>query len=487
MQYSIRVLSPLHIGCGETYNGLSYVIDNGRLYFIPPDRLVDSLGDKVDDFVAWIDGNARKIDDLERKKGELRNNDPRIEKVKKELRFLRNNFNMRRFLDHQDIRNRRINLEEISRYSMRLAGNFYNSNDVNSFIKQMGQVYIPGTEVKGAIRTAIAYCALIDDSSIYSDLEDQIRKFAGQYGFLIQNVKNQQDLRMPLNQVVQQPIPPEFEKYKNWKLSKIKDNVLCNEMEKITQDLEARVFNAKSHSGSADAKYDVLKFLHVGDSETRLPIDVLSIAEVSPFNIKRAFRMFNEIIIPGSEFILTDLGVEGDKSRKTKMDKIGFNESHTRLVDSLDVILNCCYRFSKDLLEEEIDYFQGHNKSNIVTHLKELASLNHADPPVLRIGKDEGFLSVTVALAVKKKDPSLYKDTLIHAIKGKSYETDLMPKTRKIVIYNGEEYTSGWIQIRKSQEVGQSVQSEPNRDSKNNAANPTKADLSPLFEKYGKG
>jgi len=483
MKYKIRVLSPLHIGCGETYNGLSYVIDGDRLCFIPPERFIELLGDKVNDFVAWIDENANRIDRLENEKNSVRNDQEKRKAIDNKLRPIKNSFNLKNFIKDPD--NKRSDIKNVSLYSVRLSGSIFDSTDINAFIKQMGQVYIPGTEVKGAMRTAIFYCVLFDDETIYSQLKTQIQNFGNKYRFLIDAVKNQNNLRKQLRNIVTGSIPPDFVRYSNWNLGKIKNEVLCNGMEKIAANIENLIFNAKGGS-SQDAKYDVLKYLYVGDSNMRRPDDVLSIARVEPFRSSKPFRIYNEIVIPGTEFIMTDLKVAGDRERDKKMDKIDFNENQKGIVGSIGSILNCCYRFSKDLIKEEIDYFERNDKKDIVSGLKRLSALNREDSPVLRIGKDEGFLSVTVALAVKNKDFDLYKNTLIHAIKGKSYENPLMPKTRKIVQYGDREYTSGWIQITKHAVDEKYSKSSPSSEKKTFSAEKDKVDTTPLFDKYGR-
>jgi len=485
MQYKLKVLSPLHIGCGETYNGLSYIVENNRLYYIPPDRFIDYLGERVNNFVKWIDDNTQKIDNLENEKQRVRDNKEKRKEIERKLRSIRNNFNLKEFLNNSIIS--KINLADISLYSVKLTDNFFYAADINASIKQMGQIYVPGSEIKGAIRTAIAYCTLMDDGEIYNQLKQQIESFFDDYKFLINCVKNENNLnkRLSEKETDLSMVPGQFKKYFNDKLSRIKDKILCNEMARIAENIEAKIFNAKTDTNTADAKYDLLKFLYIGDSKTRSPEDVLSVSRINLFRASRPFPIFNEIIIPDAEFILNDLKVEGVKSRQEKMNKIGFSAKQEKMVESLDAILDCCYRFSQDLIAEETIYFQRNGMSDIVSHLNTIANINSKDSPVLRIGKDEGFLSVTVALAVKKKDPDLYKNVLIHAIKGKSYESDLMPKTRKIVEYDGKKYTSGWVQIIK-QDAATKTTASPISGKKNDTTVENKVDLSSLLDKYGK-
>ena len=129
-----------------------------------------------------------------------------------------------------------------------------------------------------------------------------------------------------------------------------------------------------------------------------------------------------------------------------KLDKMAFTDRQKQIVSGMDVILDYCFRFSSDLLQEEIQYFNDYHKDNIAAHLEEIKSQNSKESPVIRIGKDEGFNSLTVGMAIKKMAPDLYKNVLIHATKGKSYESGF-PKSRKIIQWNGKELTAGWVQL----------------------------------------
>lgn len=437
MNYKLRVLSPLHIGCGEKYSGLNYVIHNGKMFCIDPDDFISALGeDKTRAFVGWIETCSSKLDSLETRKNTLRRNrdeasKKEVSRINSDLRQQRQAFTLKKFIENNE-----INLEQIINkalyYAKALQGVFEDS-EINPFIKQMNQPYIPGTEIKGAIRTAVLYCALIDQKNSNEGFIKLIKNFGTRYKDEIDLVKNQNDLKKknPKNN---------RESYRDIK------NKLEDKMSDISKEIQNEILNTKAK----DAKYDVMKFIQVGDSGMLNPGKCLAVSYVKPYNISINPHIFYEYINPETEIGLSSLTLESKISLKTKLDNMGFDDKQKKIVSGIDTILNYCHRFSNDLIAEEISFFQAKRKPHIVDQLKKIAALNTAESPVLRIGKDEGYNSLTVGLAIKKLDPNLYENVLIHATKNKSYDSahgGPMPKSRKIVYWNGEETTSGWVQL----------------------------------------
>lgn len=293
--------------------------------------------------------------------------------------------------------------------------------------------YIPGSELKGAIRTALLYNAIQDDQHIQSWLESELKNFQKRNDDNIRLVANERDLRKPCPNNQRQ------------KLSKLKE-WLSKEIARLSAQLEGRVLCCKP-----DAKYDVMKFLQIGDSELINSTAALSAGPAKPFNISGfQFTIFYELLRPSFVVPLTSFKLEADHSRHKKLKEMEFTASHKQLMSGLDKVLAYCHRFSSDLLQEEIDFFNKHGKHSVVEHLKVIRNVNTPESPVLRIGKDEGFTSLTVGLAVKKLMPELYETVLIHATKNKSYDSKHggpFPKSRKLVHWEGKELTAGWVQL----------------------------------------
>ncbi|MBU1055685.1 MAG: type III-A CRISPR-associated RAMP protein Csm5 [Proteobacteria bacterium] len=407
MNYKLKVLSPLHIGCGEEYNALSYLMDPRKnppqLSILNEDLIFEMLKDgQIKSFVAWLEN----------------------ERFPNLFYFFKNVLRDTNFSLQNKLRQKAI-------YTIPNYAGHEKLRDIKSFIKEMNHPYIPGTEIKGAIRTAVLYCSLLDNEELFVWLKDRFNQFQRNNADKINEVKN-----------------------KTKPNTKIK-NELVKEMARIESAFQEQVLCCKPK----DAKYDVMKYLQISDSELLNADKSLAVSYVKPFNINNIFSVFYEYIKPGTEIGLSTLALENEKSLKTKLDNMGFTDKQKKIVSGIDAIFNSCCRFSNDLLDEEISFFSKQDnkkfqslegKLRIINHLNEIKSQNKPESPVLRIGKDEGYNSLTVGLAVKKTDSDLYENVLIHATKNKSYDSNHggpMPKSRKIVYWNGEETTAGWVQL----------------------------------------
>ncbi|MFH1581742.1 MAG: type III-A CRISPR-associated RAMP protein Csm5 [Pseudomonadota bacterium] len=465
MRYKLKVLSPLHIGCGDKYSGLNFIIHDRKMFCIDPDIFISEIGEhKVGRFVEWIESCTDAIDRIENQKRILkRKKDPaaknEIRKLNDLLRHQIQNFTLKKF-----IKENKMNLGQITGqalYFTIVQKGVYNDTEINPFIKQMNHPYIPGTEIKGAIRTAVLYCSLLENKELFLWLKHKFEKF--------QKDKSREILDVANN------------KRPNSRIKK----ALAKDMAKIESEFQEKVLCSKPK----DAKYDVMKYVQIGDSELLDAGKNLAISYVKPFNIFSKFSVFYEYIKPETEISLSMLKLESAKSLKIKLDKMGFNDRQKNIVSGIDKIFNHCYRFSKDLIKEEISFFKAKGKQQIVDQLNGIALLNKHEAPVLRIGKDEGYNSLTVGLAVRNLDKNLYENVLIHATKNKSYDSGHggpMPKSRKIVYWNGKEMTSGWVQLMPEKDSASQPTSEkqPVNHPRQGQKPATPADLSMLGNKF---
>ena len=60
-------------------------------------------------------------------------------------------------------------------YSVKAETNIFSNVDIDCFIKQNNKSYIPGTEIKGAIRTAVAY-HLLQNEDHWKYLKKELEK-----------------------------------------------------------------------------------------------------------------------------------------------------------------------------------------------------------------------------------------------------------------------------------------------------------------------
>ncbi|GIX41993.1 MAG: type III-A CRISPR-associated RAMP protein Csm5 [Leptospiraceae bacterium] len=145
----IKTLSPIHIGSGNKLTNIDFVIQNKTLTVISFDKLIFTLRE-----------NRKQIDELinylERKKKEL----PR----ELQNHIIKNLQNIKKYIikfNDSILKKFEKNPNEIE---------IFENKEVLEFIKTSdSKPYIPGSEIKGAIRTAILYKILKDKWEQYKN------------------------------------------------------------------------------------------------------------------------------------------------------------------------------------------------------------------------------------------------------------------------------------------------------------------------------
>ena len=391
MKLLLKTLTPVHIGNGEKYNGLSYVEDifanPKKVFIVEFDRIKKILNKReLESFTNWV-----VSEDYPSwfKYCKFALNKPQIQnEFKKTALYTLNNYSAEKYL-----------------------------RDIDCFIKQNNKPYIPGTEIKGAIRTAVAY-HLLQNEGHWKYFKKELEKFGNNYRKELQQIPGQKG---------------------RW-VNDVKKK-LTNEMGKIEEELQTRLFRAENNN---DAKFDLLKLLSIGDTELKDPNICLVISNLTVEGISRTFQIFQELCKANTSFTCQGFRLENNT---TIINKLGFTPEQKWVISDIKNILQCCYEFSDRLLQEEIVFFKRLNKLQIVAKLQNIQKQNTPDSPVIRIGKNEGYFSLTMGLLVKDRDKVLYDNVLCHATKNTSY-TGNFPKTRRIVnVSNNEQDTLGWVKL----------------------------------------
>jgi CRISPR-associated protein Csm5 len=414
MQLKITTLSPIHIGNGERANGLSYVKHSGKIYFVEFDVLKDSFSKipgAMDDFEAWMIKQSDLIDKLElqREQAKRAKNKEKEEKLKKELRTARESFSLTTYLSNGLQQKEAVDtiLKHPRAYALNNKSRIGNNQDIELFIKQPDfRVYIPGSEVKGAIRTAVLYNKL--EESHLTELEKKL----GQ-------VRSKKDL----------------EGVDKW-------------LQELLRDEEEK-----------DAKHDLLRFVQVSDSKYLSPQNCLFVNQIETLGM-RIFPLFQEVcwgdvlsnekVEFSSSFNVSGSGIQEEVLFKNRKDLLSRSE-----------ILKCCHNFSKSLLEMEKKYPEFQNKHSILDRLVKIESQNKENAPVLRIGKGQGLLSITMDLLIKNYNLPLYVDLIEKLGKwtGKKlkrnqqtgqYDYENFPATRRVIVKDNDYLSLGWVKLELS-------------------------------------
>lgn len=373
-------LTPLHIGDGEVYTRFSYFVHNGYLHFIDSD--------------AFSVLNDQQLEQL----------------LQKLAQPVQKSAGLEDFIAaHPELRPK---LAEKAKYRLpHKSGQLPIRDGIFSFIKSTKGVYIPGSEVKGALRTAIL-SSLLSKSPLNSQWQGLVARFPG--GF---KGKTEKD-----------------------KLSDLENS------------LQALALRA---TDKPDAKFDLLKFLSISDSDFKEPSSVLDLAGITLVSRRSSQRggspqiQVCEVVKSGTEFTLT-INLSSPRVIQEFLNRLNFEPPQKEQVSRLDAVFQAAYEFYQRVLDEEITFFQSVREVQIVSQLKGIRQRSQPNSPVIRLGKHQGFLSTTLACLLKSQAPDFYNDLLRRFVAKRGTYLGGYPVSRKLVSVGqkGSYLSPGWVQLK---------------------------------------
>ncbi|RKD31286.1 type III-A CRISPR-associated RAMP protein Csm5 [Thermohalobacter berrensis] len=188
----------------------------------------------------------------------------------------------------------------------------------------------------------------------------------------------------------------------------------------------------------------------IGKFKKNILKDPFRFLRIRDVNIKGDVAVYQENIFNIKSYFLSDIievMCEGSYSEKFKFkttlkkeiaNKLDLDNELTSYLNEKN-ILKALYEYSKDIIEDEINYFSKNkaklfNNSEILKELEKYKDLNKQESPIIRIGKSTGFKSHTLGLAVKQLDKDFYNREFIKFIRPPKYDKRYeFPKTRKFV------------------------------------------------------
>lgn len=404
MKLQIKTLSPVHIGNGESLKPLSYVMDRSFVYILNMETFFEELEriKKRQDYLAWLEPILYRLSDLNDRIAKARDNP----ELKRDLNRQRIDFENQLSLE-QFIRKRiGNNPVEFVKNCILYKVPFSvppQRDGFKTFIKDgNGYAFIPGTEIKGAIRTSLLYNMLKDNSN-YGILKSEIEKF-----------------RTIFN---------------SGATPKEKIRTLKN----ISRELEGRLLRGIENK----AYFDFLKLIFVSDTKHLTP-DRLRLETTKMIGTQRYTKTCVETIIPD-----TELEFELSINKNTDLKRLGIDRLKEWLNE--EKLLEACYYRSQEILEMESEYF---SRSPILPLINRLKEQNKKDSPLIRIGAGQGFLGITIDLMIKKRENQAYEVIREGVSFQRRWRTQRgnFPKTRRTVIdVNGNESAlMGWAKIIKN-------------------------------------
>lgn len=370
--FELTCISPIHIGSGESLRPFEYLYDKQRgiVYFINKTRFIALLSDHgiMEDYVDYISQSGS------------------LEKI-----------NLLKWLKAKGIGEETV-ISLASRkaeapYSVLTKDNSASLNSLNTGVSLAdGRLYIPGSSLKGALRTGILYHLIKKDPKLAEKFSKQILNILGQNKFNNELNKLARSIETGLLDVLEQ--------------------------QKNNQSLNSAMRGLKVSDAMPVEKYDSVvvrkldastKIKKNGENESRLPL-------------------CRECIKPGSRYSLT---ISADIPM---LKKIG--------ISSIDEILDYAHQAKTDEIKLFKKYFPKYH-----------SLLQEAETADFSIGAGTGFLNKTLWLAIfSDKDvmADAIKKYLDTQFKKHNHLRDrgISPRTLKLSQIKGEKQLMGLCSLR---------------------------------------
>ena len=330
---TMESITPIFIGNGETAKPISFVRGRDRLHLLNFDNLLRHLSqEKQQAYVDWVDSLTDRLSTLRKKTMAARNDSGLKSKLKKERQIIEREFSIETFirtcLGSDALRF--IQSQNLISYSIP----FTVLPGINGFklcLKNaQGQPYIPGSEIKGALRTSLLSALLLQEVH-YDVLKRRIEDF---------------------RKVFRSGIS-------------LKDKM--EELRGISPSFEGEMLRGKKK----DAKFDLFKFVQVSDS-TPTSVGILRV-EVTQSLGSRRYTTFIETIGKNRKLSFQIYTPERLRSSdRWFLKKLGLDKEYLVRALDIDMLLEANYLRSKTILEEEEKYSYP---ASIRHQIKELKSL----------------------------------------------------------------------------------------------------------------
>ena len=354
----LTTLSPIHIGSGNTYGASEFVRakakSKGEVVKITKrinlSKYYSSLSDdKKDKFLASLTNSNFELAQFDKK-------------IKKD------------FVRYQCFDNSKADF----------------INEIQEHIKTSDKVYIPGSSIKGAIRTAIFYDLLTED-----DIEHIGRRVSN----------------------------------KRWENKKLDDGLLN-----------------KYFAGSGNpAQYNIFRFMQIADTTaTNLP-KVEQVLAVMASNGRRKNQFYSR----NGNLVRSYLETIGaNKKFKSRLTTTFDKDFYRRLqlggkseILDLDYLKRVLFNFSQDLIDYELEFADNYDISYLTKFYTNLNKKNTKDAPLLKIGAGSGLMATSIGMKVKEYNPAAF-EKIRNSFKG-SYPFEF-PKSRKVT-KAGKPF--GWVKL----------------------------------------
>lgn len=473
MKIRLRTLSPLHIGTGEELTPLEYVVYQDRFYRIPQDRLFELTQnlmpkDGADALADWVTeqydamNNASDNRELARLNDQMNPygffSDPKQGKEREFVKALQHEPSIPVLVDERTRnRNRRAKTIPLGK--------------VRGMIKNgQGQPYLPGSSLKGSLRTALLFHYLskhADKAQVERTVRDQIGRRARKERFSlplmhlaffcgIEDVRKRKfkadDEKMDLLKLVRIPdarLVPTSPEAPSIQMAKI--NIYLVEKQQTRHRDDETTFEASQQPQAA-----YCEAIPQGRAlDTELDFDIEFLLQIKPFIQKDG--------VPNGDTIQW-VGIK-QKVRQLfnlDLDELTASNKEAKKAEVLQHLMDCWTNFAHRQLAAQKAWLSHYKEndsrdrysSRIANGMQPI--LSRTQKPIVRLGYATGFQGTTALLHFLEdaKMANLYKGLLESFNIGNkpgnrgAYKVnmDRFPKSRRMIEDDKVIRPLGWLE-----------------------------------------
>jgi CRISPR type III-A-associated RAMP protein Csm5 len=351
---TVRILSPVVIGTGEKCNTLGFVTDDGKVLVVDERKFFAALSEpQRERFLSWIEPLVGNLAHIRQQIQRAGRNQALRQQLRRQRREAESNLSLAKFL--------RENLQmsqpaqwlrsvQALRYEVAAVAPPNRYEGFTLCLKTPDhRPYIPGSELKGAIRTAVLAKMLNDDVNLLRQLAQNLRP-----------------------------------------------NMTRGQMNALWQGNEWLLL--RRNQNDRDAHNDLFRGIAISDSEP-LPTNALRIYAAKRLNMSRDVTVFVEAIAPNSETEVTLSVACPDRWLQAigLTDKAGWLD-WTKLAHAL-------YEHSNAVLDFIAKKFPAREFPQVHAKAQKLKEQNKPDEPLVCLGWGQGFLSITMTEPLRQKFP----------------------------------------------------------------------------------
>lgn len=163
MKLTLKTLTPLHVGNGEELYALDYICHNQMYYRVSQNHFLEFIKNDeklIDQYTQWIDRVAGELDDFQDKVKQARDRQQKRD-YNQQLSYLKKKFNLLEFAKTHKIDRQLLTYLEKQAKVPQVKLQVAPKQQIRGHIKTGNeQLYIPGSSIKGAVRSALLYQVL---------------------------------------------------------------------------------------------------------------------------------------------------------------------------------------------------------------------------------------------------------------------------------------------------------------------------------------